>query len=101
MHCSPLLGVLSSEGLVSLEQGVHEGTKVQASASGKSFHGEKTLREHLEAGRERVGEMGDAGEEESSRGAAGRERAAREKVERLELALKENGEGASRPPGQG
>jgi hypothetical protein len=33
--------------------------------------------------------MGDAGEEESSRGAAGRERAAREKVERLELALKE------------
>ena len=86
---APLLGVLRSEGLVSLEQGVHEGTKVQASARGKSFHREKTLREHLEAGRERVGEMGDAGEEESSRGAAGRERAARQKVERLELALKE------------
>ena len=84
-----LLGVLSSEGLISLEQVVHDGTKVKASASGKSFHREKTLRQHLEAARERVGEMGDPRQEESSRRAAARERAAREKVERLELALKE------------
>jgi hypothetical protein len=47
------------------------------------------LRAHLEAARERVGEMGDPRQEESSRGAAARQRAAREKVERLELALKE------------
>jgi transposase len=84
-----LLGVLSSEGLISLEQVVHDGTKVKASASGKSFHREKTLRQHLEAARERVREMGDPRQEESSRRAAARERAAREKVERLELALKE------------
>ncbi len=84
-----LLGVLSSEGLISLEQVVHDGTKVKASASGKSFHREKTLRAHLEAARERVRKMGDPRQEESSRGAAARQRAAREKVERLELALKE------------
>ena len=84
-----LLGVLSSEGLISLERVVHDGTKVKASASGKSFHREKTLRAHLEAARERVREMGDPRQEESSRRAAARERAAREKVERLELALKE------------
>ncbi|MGA2476952.1 MAG: IS1182 family transposase [Terriglobia bacterium] len=84
-----LLGVLSSEGLISLERVVHDGTKVKASASGNSFHREKTLRGHLEAARERVREMGDPRQEESSRGAAARERAAREKVERLERALKE------------
>jgi len=84
-----LLGVLSSEGLISLERVVHDGTKVKASASGNSFHREKTLRGHLEAARERVREMGDPRQEESSRRAAARERAAREKVERLEGALKE------------
>jgi hypothetical protein len=84
-----LLGVLSSEGLISLERVVHDGTKVKASASGNSFHREKTLRGHLEAARERVREMGDPRQEECSRRAAARERAAREKVERLERALKE------------
>ena len=82
-----LLGVLSSEGLISLERVVHDGTKVKASASGNSFHREKTLRGHLEAARERVREMGDPRQEECSRRAAARERAAREKVERLERAL--------------
>src|SRR5271157_2194423 len=65
-----LLGVLSSEGLISLQQVVHDGTKVKASASGKSFHREQTLRQHLEAARERVREMGDPRQEESGRGAA-------------------------------
>jgi len=84
-----LLGVLSSEGLISLERVVHDGTKVKASASGNSFHRERTLRGHREAARERVREMGDPRQEECSRRAAARERAAREKVERLERALKE------------
>jgi hypothetical protein len=72
-----------------LENVVHDGTKVKASASGNSFHREKTLRAHLEAARKRVQEMSDPREEESSRCGAARERAAREKVEKLELALKE------------
>jgi len=84
-----LLGVLSSEGLISLENVVHDGTKVKASASGNSFHREKTLRAHLEAAREQVREMGDPRQEESPRRKAARQRAAREKVERLERARKE------------
>lgn len=85
-----LLGVLSSERLITLERVVHDGTKVKASASGKSFHRQKTLRGHLEAARERVRSMGDPREEEAGRrAAAARERAAREKVEKLEQALQE------------
>ena len=85
-----LLGVLSSEGLISLERVVHDGTKVKASASGNSLHREKSLRAHLEAARERVGAMGDPRQEEPRpRAARAQERAAREKVEKLELALKE------------
>jgi transposase len=85
-----LLAVLEQEELITLERVVHDGTKVKASASGNSFHREKTLQAHLEAARQRVQEMGDPREEEvSRRAAAARERAAREKVERLEQALEE------------
>jgi Transposase DDE domain/Transposase domain (DUF772) len=85
-----LLGVLSSEGLITLERVMHDGTKVKASASGGSFHPEKTLRPHLEAAQERVRAMGDPRREESSqRAGRARERAAREKVERLRHALNE------------
>jgi transposase len=85
-----LLGVLSSEGLVSLENVVLDGTKVKASASGNSFHREKSLRAHLAAARQRVKEMGDPRQEASSPRAAARQRAvAKEKVERLEQALEE------------
>ena len=42
-----VLGVLSAEGLIRLERVMHDGTKVKALASGKSFRREKTLREHL------------------------------------------------------
>jgi transposase len=85
-----VLGVLSSEGLISLEQVVHDGTKVRASASSKSFHREKTLRAHLEAARERVRAMGDPRQEEGDRRTrAARQRAAREKAATLEQALEE------------
>jgi transposase len=85
-----LLAVLEQEELISLETVVHDGTKVKAAASGNSFHREKTLQAHLDAARQRVREMGDPREEEcSQRVAAARERAAREKVERLEQALEE------------
>jgi transposase len=85
-----LLGVLSSEELIRLKRVAHDGTKVKAAASGKSFHREKTLRAHLEAARERVRAMGDPREEETPRrAAAAQQRAAREKVERLEQALQE------------
>jgi transposase len=85
-----VLGVLSSDGLITLERVMHDGTKVKALASGKSFRREKTLREHLERARQRVRAMGDPRQEEvSARQAQAQERAVRERVERLEQALEE------------
>jgi transposase len=85
-----LLAVLSSEGLITLEQVVHDGTKVKAAASGQSMHREKTLRAHLEAAQQRVQAMGDPREAATDRRRrAARQRAAREKVERLEQAREE------------
>jgi transposase len=85
-----LLAILSREGLITLEQVAHDGTKIKAAASGNSFHREKTLRRHLEAAQERVRAMGDPRDEAADRRTrAARQRAAREKVERLEQALEE------------
>lgn len=85
-----LLSVLSSEGLITLQRVMHDGTKIKALASDKSFHREGTLRAHLEAAQERVRTMGDPRQEEPNRRMLrARERAAREKVARLEQALKE------------
>jgi transposase len=85
-----LLAILSSEGLITLEQVVHDGTKVKAAASSQSFHRETTLRQHLAAAQERVRAMGDPREEDRERRTqVARQRAAREKVERLEQALEE------------
>ena len=84
------LAILSREGLITLEQVVHDGTKVKAAASGQSMHREKTLRAHLEAAQQRVQAMGDPREAATdARRRAARQRAAREKVERLEQALEE------------
>ena len=85
-----LLAILSNEGLITLEQVAHDGTKIKAAASGNSFHREKTLRVHLQAAEERVRAMGDPRDEGvDRRRQAARQRAAREKVERLQQALEE------------
>jgi hypothetical protein len=85
-----VLGVLSADGLISLDRVMHEGTKVRAQASGRSFRREATLREHLERARQRVRSMGDPRDEGTNRRRAkAQERAARERVERLEQALEE------------
>ena len=83
-----ILGVLSYEGLITLERVMHDGTKVKACAADKSFRRKETLERHLEAARQQVEEMGDPRSEEvSERVAKARERAVREKQERLEAAL--------------
>lgn len=85
-----VLGVLSSEGLVTLQRVMHDGTKIKACASGKSFRREKRVREHLKIAREQVKAMEELSEEEmSARILKARQRTAREKQERLELALGE------------
>lgn len=85
-----VLGVLSHEGLITLQRVMHDGTKVKARASSKSFHRKATLEDHLRLAREQVEQMGDPESEESSqRVAKARQRALRERRERLEEALKE------------
>jgi len=85
-----VLGVLSHEGLITLQRVMHDGTKVKACASGKSFHRKATLEDHLRLAREQVEQMEDPESEElSQRVAKARQRALREKQQRLEKALKE------------
>jgi transposase len=85
-----VLGVLSHEGLITLQRVMHDGTKVKACASDKSFHRKATLQDHLRLAREQVEQMGDPESEElSQRVAKARQRALREKQQRLVEALKE------------
>ena len=83
------LGLLSAEGLITLERVMHDGTKVQALAGSDSFRREGRLREHLDEARRHVAAMGDPREDSTPRRRAARERAARERQERLEKALEE------------
>lgn len=97
-----VLGLLSAEGLVSLQRVMHDGTKVRACAGADTFRREEKIRAHLEMARQQVEQMGDPRNEElSQRVAKARERAARERQQRLEWAQKELEKlGATKPDGQ-
>ena len=82
-----VLGIMSAEGLITLERVMHDGTKVKALADGSSFRREERIREHLKAAEEQV--MKPPDEEATLRAQKARERAAREKKERVEHALQE------------
>jgi transposase len=85
-----VLAALSKEGLITLEQGMQDGTKIKALASPRSYQKEATIREHLERARQRVVEMGDPRNEEANpkaRQAQARARQGQQK--RLESALQE------------
>jgi len=89
-----VLGVLSHEGLITLERVMHDGVKIEAGASDKSFRRQETLERHLDLARQQVKEMKEReeeayGPEVTERVAKARERAVREKKERLESALRE------------
>lgn len=85
-----VLGVLSAKGLITLERVMHDGSKIKASASADTFHREDTIWKHLELAREQVKLTSEASEEEVGiKVVKARERAAREKEWRLELALQE------------
>jgi transposase len=86
-----VLGLLSAEGLISLERVMHDGTKVKANAGTDSYRREDRVREHLEIARRHVSEMGDPekAEEVVPKVAAARQRAAKEKQQRLEKAIEE------------
>lgn len=84
-----VLGLLSAEGLITLERVAHDGTKIQACAGRNSFRREEKLRAHLEEARQQVVAMGDPTAEPSVRQRAARQRAQRERAERLEKAVAE------------
>jgi len=85
-----VLGLLSHEGLITLERVMQDGTKVRAQAQAKTFCREDRIRQHLDAARQHIQAMGDPEQEPlSDRGAQAKLRAARERIEKLERALKE------------
>ncbi len=62
-----LLAVLEAEGVVKLDQVMHDGTKIRAQAGADSFRREGRLQRHLERARQVVEEMGDPQDEEGNR----------------------------------
>jgi transposase len=83
-----VLALLADEGMVDLDQVTQDGTKIRASAGADTFRRESTIQKHLEKARQRLAEMeGEDSEALSQRTIKARERAAREKVSRMEKAL--------------
>jgi transposase len=83
-----LLAVLLHQGLVSIERTTHDGTRVRASAGAASFRREKTLQDCLQEAQVHLAEVNQQPAPDA-RTAAARERAARERVDRLQQALAE------------
>jgi len=84
------LGLLSEQGLITLDRVMQDGTKVRANASSSGFRSKPRVQAYLEQALEVVEELEAQTEEESSRQVkAARQRAKREKQERLDSALKE------------
>ena len=85
-----ILGILSGEGLITLERVMHDGTKIKAYASGDTFRREERIQKHLEAAREQVRIMETTSEDEmSQRISKAKKRAIKEKKKSLEQALEE------------
>ena len=49
-----VLGIMSAEGLITLERVMHDGTKIKALAGNNSFRREERIREHFKAAEEQV-----------------------------------------------
>lgn len=84
-----VLGLLSAEGLLTMERVMHDGTKIKALASKGSFRKEQWLQQHMKAAREQVQALKDWQSEETAGQQAARQRAARERQEKVEQALEE------------
>lgn len=89
---SELLGLLSKEGLVTLECVAHDGTKIRAQAGADSFRREKTLQQEIERAQQVVEEMERESATEpagNARRQAARRRAAEERRAKLKRAAEE------------
>jgi transposase len=87
-----VLGMLSAEGLITLERVTLDGTKIKANAGGNTFRRQETLEAHLQLAREQVRRMEEQAateEQMAKRQVAARRRAARQRQSRLEAAVRE------------
>lgn len=85
-----VLALLTSEGLVTLERVMHDGTRIKASAGKDTFRTQSSLREHLARAEEQVKAMEEIPEEEvMPRVRKARERSAKERAQRLLRALRQ------------
>lgn len=87
-----VLGLLSAEGLITLERVTQDGTKVRANAGSNTFRSAEKLAAHLKAAEEQVRLMDEQAQEEeqvSARQAAAQKRARQERVEKLRRAQQE------------
>lgn len=84
-----VLGLLSLEGLISMKEVMHDGTKIKANAGADSFRREDRIRAHMERARQQVKAMGEPCEDNLSRQQAAQRRAAQEQQDRLQRALGE------------
>jgi hypothetical protein len=91
-----ILATLMDQGLVSLSRGAQDGMRVRASAGGASFRRKGKLEDHLRDAQAQVDALKNQDDEDSGaadrRAQAAQERAARERVERIEEALRQVGE---------
>jgi hypothetical protein len=82
---------MAAEGLVDLQQVTQDGTKISAAAGADTFRRKPTLEKHLELARQRVEELArqENNEAGNQRARAAQQRAAQEKLQRLEKAMKQ------------
>ena len=87
-----VVGMLSAEGLITMQRVTLDGTKIKANASGNTFRRKEKIEAHLALAREQVQKMNEQGAEEekaAKRQSAAKRRAARQRVNRLEAAFRE------------
>ena len=86
-----VLGILSAEGLVTLERVMHDGTKIKAYAGLDSFRREEKIRAHLAMAEDQLEILREEGPETSreKNSVKTRERFIRDRKERMEQALQE------------
>ena len=87
-----VVGMLSAEGLVTMERVTQDGTKIKANAGGNTFRRKEKLEAHLALAREQVERMNAQSEDQEQwdkRQAGAKRRAARQRKNRLEAALHE------------
>ena len=84
-----VLGILSAEGLITLERTTQDGTKVKACAGTGSFRKEEKIKAHLKAAEEQIRLLQESEEESGLRLQKADIRMAKERKERLDHALEE------------